>query len=242
MAQGGTESACLALWPHEGRRLTGYQDFWLEAGVADVSFLTGPGIPGAEGKVPPEDKFPFNKDCAQGVTKEWLFAGYTSNGGPFIKDFVSNAQNLLLEMNAIMDTVDAENQVSSEEDSLKDDEEGWEEEDQITGKLTAGGCRQSGKQEERCTPNLAGHTTNGNQVTGVVISPGKTNCELILLAGGLPFREPKALPGLLELDILRQGPRPPHNALNDKGSEARRYLRTPVRFSKSHLKPPREPR
>lgn len=39
-------------------------------------------------------------------------------------------------------------QVSSEEDSLKDDEEGWEEEVQITGKLTAGGCRQSGKQEE----------------------------------------------------------------------------------------------
>lgn len=39
--------------------------------LLDVSLLTGPGIPGAEGEVPPEDKFPFN-DYAQKVAKGWL--------------------------------------------------------------------------------------------------------------------------------------------------------------------------
>lgn len=39
-------------------------------------------------------------------------------------------------------------QVTSEEDALEEDgEEGWEEEVQITGKLTAGGCSGSGKLE-----------------------------------------------------------------------------------------------
>ena len=36
MAQGRTESVCLALGPHPGGRLAGYQDFWTEAGAAGM--------------------------------------------------------------------------------------------------------------------------------------------------------------------------------------------------------------